>query len=59
MAVIRFQNMPRMKVAKSGALKKPKRLWWWSMMLLNELAMTAVKIAMKVAPTVAMRPMRR
>ena len=29
------------------------------MMLLNELAMTAVKIAMKVAPTVAMRPMRR
>ena len=25
-AVIRFQNMPRMKVAKSGALKNPKRV---------------------------------
>ena len=26
-AVIRFQNMPRMKVAKSGALKKPNSVW--------------------------------
>ena len=26
-AVIRFQNMPRMKVANSGALKNPNRVW--------------------------------
>ena len=25
--VIRFQNMPRMKVAKSGALKNPNNVW--------------------------------
>ena len=25
--VIRFQNMPRMKVAKSGALKNPNSVW--------------------------------
>ena len=25
--VIRFQNMPRMKVANRGALKKPKSVW--------------------------------
>ncbi len=25
--VIRFQNMPRMNVANSGALKKPNRVW--------------------------------
>ena len=26
-AVIRFQNIPRMKVANNGALKKPNRIW--------------------------------
>ena len=26
-AVMRFQNMPRMNVANSGALKKPKSVW--------------------------------
>ena len=25
--VIRFQNIPRMKVANSGALKKPNSVW--------------------------------
>ena len=57
--VIRFQNIPRMKVANSGALKKPKRVWRYSMMFWKPEARPAVKIAMTVAPTVARRPIRR
>ena len=56
---IRFQNMPRMKVANSGALKKPNSVWRYVMMLLKLAASPAVKIAVIVAPTVAIRPTRR
>jgi hypothetical protein len=36
--VVRFQNMPSRKVAKSGALTKEKTSWSMSMRLLKRLA---------------------
>src|SRR4051812_21784808 len=55
-AVIRFQNMPRMNVANSGALKNPNRVWRYVIMFGNWLAKYDVPIASRVAATVATRP---
>src|SRR5436190_20392138 len=54
--VIRFQNMPRMNVANSGALKNPNKVCRYTIMFGNWLAKYDVPIASTVAATVAQRP---
>src|SRR4029079_18314281 len=54
--VIRFQNMPRMNVANSGALKNPNRVCRYVIMFGNWLAQYDVPIAITAAATVANRP---
>src|SRR3954451_25073361 len=56
--VIRFQNMPMMKVANSGALKIENSACREFMRLLYDEAISAVRMLIAMPPIVAMRPKR-
>jgi len=57
--VARFQNMPSMKVANSGALTNANTSCSKSMMLLNCRATKAAATEMAMPKTVAARPIAR